>query len=74
MMQAIRRRWAPLPGPQNAFISSVSHDDAATAVAAALGLPAGSYNVADDEPVTHREFFDSMAAALGIARPRLPPP
>ena len=74
MMQAIRRGWAPLPGPENAFISSVSHDDAATAVAAALGLPAGSYNVADDEPVTHREFFDSMAAALSIARPRLPPP
>jgi 2-alkyl-3-oxoalkanoate reductase len=74
MMQAIRRGWAPMPGPQNAFISSVSHDDAATAVAAALGLPPGNYNVVDDEPVTHREFFDSMAATLGVAPPRLPPP
>jgi len=73
MMQAIRRGWAPMPGPQHAFISSVSHDDAATAVAAALGLPAGSYNVVDDEPVTHREFCDSMASALGVAPPRFPP-
>ena len=74
MMQAIRRGWAPMPGPPGAFVSSVSHDDAATAVAAAVDLPSGNYNVADDEPVTHREFFDSMAATLGVAPPRLPPP
>jgi len=73
MMQAVRRGWAPMPGPPEAFVSSVTHDDAATAVAAALALPAGIYNVVDDEPVTHRAFFDSMAAALGVAPPRLPP-
>ena len=49
------------------------HDDAATAGAAALDLPAGIYNVVDDEPVTHREFFDSLAATLDVASPRLPP-
>jgi nucleoside-diphosphate-sugar epimerase len=73
MTQAVRKGWAPLPGPSGAFISSITHDDAAAAVAAALDLPAGIYNVVDDEPVTHREFFDSMAAALGVAPPRLPP-
>ena len=35
-ISGVRRGWAPMPGPQNAFISSVSHDDAAAAVAAAL--------------------------------------
>jgi nucleoside-diphosphate-sugar epimerase len=73
MTQAVRRGWAPMPGSPDAFLSSVTHDDAATAVAAALGLPAGIYNVVDDEPVTHREFFDSLAAILGVAPPRLPP-
>jgi 2-alkyl-3-oxoalkanoate reductase len=74
MMQAVRRGWAPMPGSPDAFVSSVAHDDAATAVAAALGLPPGIYNVVDNEPVTHRAFFDSMADALGVAAPRLPPP
>ena len=33
----------------------------------------GAYNVVDDQPLTHREYFDSLAAALGVAPPRLPP-
>ena len=37
----VKRGWAMLPGPPDAFISSVSHDDAATAVAAAITVPAG---------------------------------
>lgn len=73
MIQAVRRGWAPMPGSPDAFVSSVTHDDAATAVAAALDLAPGTYNVVDDEPVTHREFFDSLAAALNVAPPRLPP-
>jgi uncharacterized protein YbjT (DUF2867 family) len=51
----------------------VAHDDAATAVVAALGLPAGVYNVADDEPLRRRELFDSLAATLGVTPPRFPP-
>ena len=74
MIRMVRRGWAPLPGPPASYISSVSHDDAASAVAAALIAVPGVYNVVDDEPVTHREYFDSLAAALGVAPPRLPPP
>jgi nucleoside-diphosphate-sugar epimerase len=70
----VRRGRAPLPGSPGAFVSSVHHDDAASAAAAALALPSGAYNVVDDEPVTHREYFDSLAGALGVPRPRLPPP
>jgi nucleoside-diphosphate-sugar epimerase len=73
MIDAVRKGWAPLPGSPNAFISSVSHEDAASAVVAALTVAAGIYNVVDDEPVTHREFFASLAAALEVRTPRLPP-
>jgi len=49
------RGWVPLPGSPDAFFPSVSHDDAASAVIAALAAPAGVYNVADDEPLRRRE-------------------
>ena len=51
----------------------VSHDDAASAVVAALTVPAGIYNVVDDEPLRRRELVDSLAAALGVPRPKLLP-
>jgi len=73
MIRLVRRGWVPLPGKPEAFVSSVSHDDAAAAALAALALPPGAYNVSDDEPVTRREYFDTLAAALGVARPRFAP-
>jgi len=73
LARMIRRGRAPLPGSPAGFISSISHDDAATATLAALGVPAGTYNVGDDEPVRRREFVDALAAALGAGPPRLPP-
>jgi nucleoside-diphosphate-sugar epimerase len=69
----VKKGWAPLPGPPEAYISSVAHDDAARAVAAAVTLPSGAYNVVDDEPVGHRMFVDSLADALDVERPNLPP-
>jgi nucleoside-diphosphate-sugar epimerase len=73
MVSFVRRGWGPLPGPPESFVSCVSHDDAATAVATALSLPAGVYNVADDEPLRHRDFVDALAHAVGAAPPRLFP-
>ena len=74
MVSFVRRGWGPLPGPAQSFVSCVSHDDAATAVAtAAQSLPAGIYNVADDEPLRHRDFVDALAHAVGAAPPRLFP-
>lgn len=69
----VRRGRAFLPGPPDAYFPSVSHDDAATAAAAALAIPAGAYNVVDDEPVTRREYFDALARALGVPPPKLLP-
>jgi len=71
---AVRRGWAPLPGSPDGYVSSISHDDAATAVAAALRAKAGVYNVTDDEPMRRREYFDELASVLGVAPPWLPPP
>ena len=68
--QLRRTRRAFLPGSPDAFLSSVSHDDAATAVATALTLPRGTYNVVDDEPVTRRDYFDSLARTLGLPSPK----
>jgi nucleoside-diphosphate-sugar epimerase len=72
-IDALRRGWAAIPGDPEGFISSISHDDAASAVAAAVAAPAGTYNVADDEPVTRREFFGSLAENLKLKPPRFLP-
>lgn len=69
----VRRGRAPVFGAPSGFISSVSHDDAAAAVVAALELPAGRYNVSDDRPVRKREFADALAAALQVAPPKFFP-
>lgn len=49
------------------------HDDAASAVFAALNARAGIYNIVDDEPVRRREMFGTMAGALGVGPPRFLP-
>jgi 2-alkyl-3-oxoalkanoate reductase len=71
--QALRYGWALLPGRPDAYISSISHDDAALAAAAVLEVPAGTYNVVDDEPVSRRDYFNSLAQALGLKEPHLLP-
>lgn len=38
-----------------------SHEDAAAAVLSALEVPAGAYNVCDDEPLTRRALADVLA-------------
>jgi nucleoside-diphosphate-sugar epimerase len=72
-VRVIGRGWAPLPGDPTAYLSSIAHDDAATAVVAALGIGPGIYNVADDEPLSRREFADAVATAFGLPSPKLPP-
>ena len=73
MIQIVRHGWMPLLGPAESYLPSVSHDDAASAVVAALDVPPGIYNVSDDQPLRHREFADALAEALGVPHPRLPP-
>jgi nucleoside-diphosphate-sugar epimerase len=72
MIRLARHRIALSAGPDR-YMSSITTDDAATAVVAALSAPAGIYNVGDDEPVTGREFFAALAGALGVAPPFIAP-
>jgi nucleoside-diphosphate-sugar epimerase len=73
-LRLARRGLAMTVGPPDAYLSIIELDDAASAVVAALGAPAGVYNVVDDEPLTRREHAAALAAALGRSRPlRLPP-
>ena len=72
-LKALRLGYAPLPGGPHGFISSVSHDDAATAVVAALAAPEGAYNVGDDEPVRREVYVGTLASLIGAGPPRFPP-
>lgn len=69
----LRIGWAELPGGPDAYISSICHDDAATAVVAALNAPAGTYTVVDDEPVRRAVYFGELAKDLELEPPRFFP-
>jgi nucleoside-diphosphate-sugar epimerase len=73
VVKAARRGIAAALGDRRAFASSIHTDDAATALAAALDLPAGIYNVVDDEPLTWEDYFAALAAAVGRPHLRFPP-
>jgi nucleoside-diphosphate-sugar epimerase len=62
------RGQAPVVGRPEAYVSHVHLDDAASAVVAALDLPSGIYNVAEDDPVTKGELADVAARAAGRSR------
>ena len=74
IIRLVRAGIAPVFGSPEGFMSSLWTDDAAMAVVSALDVPAGTYNVTDDDPVRRREAFDALAAALGVKRPKPLPP
>jgi UDP-glucose 4-epimerase len=53
-------------GAPGAYRPMIWLDDAATAVVAALGVPAGTYNVVDADPPTAAEIDVALAAAVGV--------
>lgn len=69
-MVALARRFGigPLPGDPDGFSSWIHYDDLGPAVLAALGAPAGTYNVSDDEPIRRRDLHRLFAEALGRTR------
>ncbi|MBF5042163.1 NAD(P)-dependent oxidoreductase [Aggregicoccus sp. 17bor-14] len=72
-LDVLRRGWMPLPGRREAFLATVSHDDAASAVVAALRAPAGRYNVVDSEPLRRGEWAALLSETLGVPPPRFLP-
>jgi nucleoside-diphosphate-sugar epimerase len=74
VLKLVRLGWLPILGKPEGFLSMLNHEDAASAVLAALDVPAGIYNVVDDEPLTRGQFADTLAALLGVLPPKIPPP
>jgi nucleoside-diphosphate-sugar epimerase len=73
-LDAARAGTSVALGPPDAYRPTIWLDDAATAIAAALRVPAGTYNVVDADPATNAEIDAAVAAAVGIRalRPRAP--
>ena len=68
-----RRRFLPVPGDGSNYFSSIHVDDAATAAVAALEVPAGVYNVTDDEPLRMSDYGRAITDAFGLKPPRRVP-
>jgi nucleoside-diphosphate-sugar epimerase len=60
-----RRGICMMMGPAKSYVSSVHVGDGAAAVAAALTVPAGTYNIVDDEPLTKRAYAEALAVVAG---------
>jgi len=60
-----RHHVVPLIGRAESYLSSLHMADGGAGVAAALHVPAGTYNVVDDKPLTKREYADALAVAAG---------
>jgi nucleoside-diphosphate-sugar epimerase len=65
IMNLARRHLGFRMGARDSYLSSIHLADAARAVVAALGCPAGTYNVVDDDPVTAAQNSAAMARAVG---------
>jgi nucleoside-diphosphate-sugar epimerase len=68
-----RKRLNPFVGPPDSYASLIHAEDAGSSVAAALGVPSGIYNVAEDEPLTRAEAGRVVAEALGVKPPHALP-
>ena len=60
-----RRHVVPVLGRPESYLSSIHVADGGAAAEAALRVPAGVYNVVDDEPLTKRQYADALEAAAG---------
>jgi nucleoside-diphosphate-sugar epimerase len=71
-LEAVRAGRPAELGPPSAYRSSITTDDAASAVVAALRVPSGVYSVIDDQPLSRASYVDALADALGRPAPALP--
>jgi UDP-glucose 4-epimerase len=73
-LEAARTGASTAVGPPDAYRPMLWLEDATAAVGAALGAPAGTYNVADADPPTNAEIDAALAAAVGVEALRPRPP
>ncbi|MFC5230427.1 NAD-dependent epimerase/dehydratase family protein [Pseudonocardia zijingensis] len=75
MIDIVRARKMPVVGAGSGIWSFIHLDDAAAATVAAVerDVPAGIYNVVDDDPASVAEWLPQLAEAVGAKPPlRLP--
>lgn len=73
MLAMARKRLLAQIGPGAGYFSSIYVEDAGRAVAAALPVAAGIYNVCDDEPLLFADYLRVVAASARAPKPmRLP--
>lgn len=63
-----RRRLMPQFGAGSNYFTSIYVPDAGRAVLASLDVPAGIYNVCDDEPVTFADYLNALTKAIGAPK------
>lgn len=68
IFDAAKRGLFALVGEPDGYVSFVHMDDAATAVAAALEAPAGTYNVAEPDPLPRARHRDMLTEVVGRRR------
>jgi nucleoside-diphosphate-sugar epimerase len=64
MLRFARLHVGSVLGSGDGYLSSIHLADAASAVVAALHVPAGTWNIVDDEPLTKHEYADALADAV----------
>jgi nucleoside-diphosphate-sugar epimerase len=62
------------PGRADAYMPLIHVDDLGSTVVAALDVPAGTYNVTDDDPLTRSELGDAIARGRGRTKGLRPAP
>jgi nucleoside-diphosphate-sugar epimerase len=73
LLRGARHGLAMVVGDPAAWSSAVHTDDIGAAVLAALSVPAGVYNVVDDEPMRRSDVLAVLAEAVGRSSLRQPP-
>jgi nucleoside-diphosphate-sugar epimerase len=73
--RAAVERGEPIAADPDGWLNLIHVEDGAAAVVAAAerGEPGRTYNVADDRPLTRREFYTELATRLGAPAPRFVP-
>ena len=69
MVSMMRRRLMVQPGPGSHYVSSIYIPDAGRAVLASLNVPAGIYNVVDENPVSFKNYLQTLADAVQVPKP-----
>lgn len=70
LVEMLRKGRGVVVGDGSNYVSSLHVADAASAHVAALDVPAGIYNVVDDNPAPSFELIEAQAEAVGGAPPR----